>query len=147
MSDSESGWFSYSPLDAASIDRLSGQQRAVVEQHRGQPEPQPIGEVHVFIYDSAPGQCEIRFSGPDDTNAADVLPIAIRELESAHAISSIAPETIRQPTPMTTDHTPGRRARLRTNPRLQASDRPDTPLGSRRGTINFAEPTEALGFP
>lgn len=86
MSDSESGWFSYSPLDAASIDRLSGQQRAVVEQHRGQPEPQPIGEVHVFIYDSAPGQCEIRFSGPDDTNAADVLPIAIRELESAHAI-------------------------------------------------------------
>lgn len=26
------------------------------------------------------------FSGPDDTNPADVLPIAIRELESAHAI-------------------------------------------------------------
>lgn len=85
MSDSGSGWFSYSPLDPASIDRLSEQQRAVVEQHRGQPKPQPIGEVHVFIYDIAPGQCEIRFSGPDDTNA-DVLPIAIRELESAHAI-------------------------------------------------------------
>jgi len=99
MSDSRSGWFSYSPLDPASLDRLSEQQRAVVKQHRGQPTPKPIGEVHVFIYDPAPGQCEIRFSGPNDTNAADVLPIAIRELESAHAIfrddarSDQAPDT------------------------------------------------------
>jgi len=86
MSDSGYGWFSYSPLDPASIDRLSEQQRAVVEQQRGKPRLKPIGEVHVFVYDPAPGQGEIRFSGPDDTSAADVLPIAIRELESAHAI-------------------------------------------------------------
>ena len=86
MSDSGSGWFSCSPLDAASIDQLSEQQHTVVEQHGGQPKRKPIGEVHVFIYDPAPGQCEIRFTGHNDTNAADVLPIAIRELETAHAI-------------------------------------------------------------
>ncbi|MDQ2848280.1 MAG: glutamine synthetase [Actinomycetota bacterium] len=88
-SDDASGWFSWSPAISGSWERLTDEQRAVAQRHREQGNGipvEPIGEVHVLVHELAPGKSEIRFRPPDGVSKADLLRVAIRELQDAVAI-------------------------------------------------------------
>lgn len=80
MTDTSSGWFAYTPLSRAGL--TDEQQPANVQQHK---EISPIGEVHVFIHDLAPGQCEIRYAAARSSCIPNIvmLETAIRELTAA----------------------------------------------------------------
>ncbi len=88
MTDDRSGWFNYSPLDPSSLERLTPEQRGLVEQCDEPPSTadEAIGEVHVFFRSLKPGQVEIQFQGPPASAPIDILQAAIRELQSAIAI-------------------------------------------------------------
>lgn len=82
MSGDRSGWFSYSPLDPSSLERLTPGQRRLIEQ-RDAPlstADEAIGEVHLFFQSLEPGQVEIQFQGPQAAAPIDILRAAIREL-------------------------------------------------------------------
>ena len=88
MSDDQSGWFSYSPLDPSSLERLNDEQRAplIRRRHQQAGDAPNVGEVHLFFHSLEPGQVEIRFSGPPTAAPTDILRAAIRELETAISV-------------------------------------------------------------
>lgn len=88
-SDDGSGWFSWSPASSGSWERLTDAQRAAVQRHREQGSGrcvEPIGEVHVLVHELSAGKSEIRFRSPDGVSKADLLRLAIHELEDAVAV-------------------------------------------------------------
>lgn len=88
MSEDQSGWFHYSPLDPSSLDRLNDGQRAVLarqgQEHAG--DDANIAEVHLFFQSLQPCQVEIRFNGPPTAAPTDILRAAIKELETAISV-------------------------------------------------------------
>jgi hypothetical protein len=83
MDPSSSGWFSYSPVDPASLDRLTDEQRAMIDQRTSDGAPELVGEVHVLVHDLRAGQSEVRVTAGPRGAESSLLRTAIRELQAA----------------------------------------------------------------
>lgn len=76
----EPGWHAYCPSDPD----LDPELRAL---HEVTPQPQPIGEVHVFVHSLEDGHSEVRVGPSADSLTVDgLLEAAIRELQTARRI-------------------------------------------------------------
>jgi len=76
----EPAWRAYSPFDPD----LDPELRA---QHEATPQPEPIGEVHVFVHSLEDGHSEVRVGPSADALSVDgLLEAAIRELQTARRI-------------------------------------------------------------
>lgn len=85
MGDRPDGeWFAYAPLSEDGDEHLTPEQREIVRRHEqeGSLAPEPIGDVRVLIHAFAPGQVELRYSGPEGVSSADLLRYTISELRT-----------------------------------------------------------------